>query len=209
MLLLENVLRDLKAVDIHASPADVELIVERFRWVVLGLGITFLLVINIAVVVLLRAATLIFRPIDRLLEGCRHWGREQFDYRVRIDGQIEFNELAEAFNSLAKRLQESEHRKIETIGQIGCTLNHELNNALSVIEVKLRPLARQASGNAALELSLKQIRENLGRMANTVESLKRVRRIVLTDYVSGVKMVDLERSVEEDPGIDIRTASAH
>jgi hypothetical protein len=38
-------------------------------------------------------------------------------------------------------------------------------------------------------------------MTHTVEALKRVRRIVLTDYVEGVKMLDLQRSVEEDPGI--------
>jgi signal transduction histidine kinase len=126
---------------------------------------------------------------------------------VRTDGDSEFDELAKAFNTLASRLEESEERKVETIGQIGCTLNHELNNALTIIELKLRPLARQASGNAALEQSVGQIRENLGRMARTVESLKRVRRIILTDYVSGVKMVDLEQSLQEGPRVAAGTLS--
>jgi len=207
--LLEDVLKYLRAININACTADLEQIVERFRWLVLGLGIGFLLVINIAAAVMLRAATLIFRPIDRLLEGSRHWAQEQFDYRVRIEGESEFNDLARAFNSLASRLEENEHRKVETIGQIGCTLNHELNNAMTIIELKLRPLARQASGNAAMEQSLKQIRENLGRMAQTVASLKRVRRIVLTDYVTGVKMVDLEQSVQEGPPVAARNPSTN
>ena len=86
---------------------------------------------------------------------------------------------------------------MEMLGQIALTLNHELNNALSVIELKLRPLTAQASGNTAMENSLQQIHQNLDRMARTVESLKHIRRIVLTEYVSGVKMLDLERSMQE------------
>ncbi|MHC5009105.1 MAG: hypothetical protein ACYTGF_17300 [Planctomycetota bacterium] len=45
---------------------------------------------------------------------------------------------------------------------------------------------------------LRQIHQSLGRMADTIDALKRVRKIVLTDYLSGVKMLDLERSVAED-----------
>ena len=46
-------------------------------------------------------------------------------------------------------------------------------------------------------------------MASTVESLKHVRRIVLTDYVSGVKMLDLERSVlaEQQPDAAVTNAA--
>ena len=35
--------------------------------------------------------------------------------------------------------------------------------------------------------------------AGTVAALTRVRRIVLTDYLSGVKMLDLEASVADEP----------
>jgi hypothetical protein len=45
-----------------------------------------------------------------------------------------------------------------------------------------------------------------------VESLKHVRRIVLTDYTKGLKMLDLERSVtddeEPDAGDPDRTSAA-
>ncbi len=32
-------------------------------------------------------------------------------------------------------------------------------------------------------------------MSHTIDSLQRVRKIVLTDYLAGIKMLDLERSV--------------
>ena len=46
------------------------------------------------------------------------------------------------------------------------------------------------------------------RMVGAVESLKHVRRIVLTDYVSGVKMLDLERSVLAEQQPDAPAAKA-
>ena len=36
-------------------------------------------------------------------------------------------------------------------------------------------------------------------MANTVESLKHIRRIVLTDYVAGIEMLDLTQSTQDAP----------
>jgi len=43
-----------------------------------------------------------------------------------------------------------------------------------------------------------QIRESLARMTATLERLKHVRRIVLTDYAEGTKMLDLEKSAAEE-----------
>ena len=177
-----------------------ESLTSRFRWLVLGIGVAFLIVINVAVMVLLRMSGMILRPIDRLVEASRQLAQERFDHRVELPGpDDEFHELARAYNVLAAQLQANEQRKMEMLGQIALTLNHELNNALAVIELRLRPLSRQCSGNPKMHDCFQQIHENLARMARTVDALKRVRRIVLTDYVSGVKMLDLERSVEAEP----------
>jgi hypothetical protein len=40
-------------------------------------------------------------------------------------------------------------------------------------------------------------------MTQTIQSLKNVRRIVLTEYSPGTKMLDLQRSVEEDEGEEL------
>ncbi len=173
-------------------------LVRRLRVVVLGLAIAFLLLINISIVLLLRAAAMVLRPVDRLVEASRALAREQFDYRVHLEHQDEFAELANAYNSLAQQLQQNEQRRLEMLGQVALTLNHELNNAMTIIELQLELLQRTTRGDVKQERYLRQIRESLERMQHTVEALKRVRRIVLTDYVEGVKMLDLERSTQEE-----------
>jgi nitrate/nitrite-specific signal transduction histidine kinase len=171
----------------------------RFRWTVLGLGLAFVLLINVAILVLIWAATMILRPVDRLVEASRHLAREQFDHRVRIDQRDEFGELAGATNRMAEQLQRNEERKIETLHQVSRTLNHELNNALAIIDTQLHLVTRSAEGTPEQEGRLGQIHLALERMRDTVAALRHVRRIVLTDYVEGVKMLDLERSVQDAP----------
>ncbi|MHC4413746.1 MAG: HAMP domain-containing protein [Planctomycetota bacterium] len=174
-------------------------VIRNFRWTGVGVGIVFLMLINVSIMVLLRAAAMILKPVDRLVEASRRLAREEFDYRVQFDRHDEFDELAGAYNGLAEQLQSNEQRKVETLHQVARTLNHELNNAIAIIELQLRLVAKTAGGDRPQAENLREIHQALGRMNHTVEALKRVRRIVLTDYTSGVKMLDLERSVEEEP----------
>jgi len=170
----------------------------RFRLLVQGLAVLFLILVNVSALVLLRVATMILRPVDRLVEGSRQLALERFHYRVEVDQADEFQELAQSFNNLAGQLQSNEQRKLQMLAQVALTLSHELNNAGAIIELQLKLLGKQSSGNPAFEKCLHQIHESLARMTRTVDLLAKVRRIVLTDYVAGTKMLDLERSVEED-----------
>lgn len=165
----------------------------------LWLGLGFVVVLNASVIFLSRIGGMILKPIDRLVEASRHLAREEFDHRVELEGRDEFSELARAYNGLAEQLQANEQRKIETLYQVARTLNHELNNAIAIIQFQLT-LATRGKGAGALEANrLREIQEALSRMTGTVSALTRVRRIVLTDYLSGVKMLDLEASVAELP----------
>jgi signal transduction histidine kinase len=170
----------------------------RFRWLVFGIAIGCLLVINISIIVLLRAAGMVLRPVDKLVEVSRQLTSEHLDKRAELQDADEFRELAEAYNRLAERIQSSERRRMEMLGQVSLTLNHELNNSIAIIELQLQLLGRQTDGGDRFETCLRNIKENLHRMAETVESLKHIRRIVLTDYISGVKMLDLQRSVQDE-----------
>ncbi len=172
---------------------------RSFRSIVLVLTLAALVMVNVAVHVLLRTAGLVLRPVEALVAGSRELAAERFEHRVRIAQQDEFGELAHAYNQLAERLQASEERKAESLRQLAVTLNHELNNALSIIELQLALLDRQADASPARAASLREIRAGLARMARTVSSLKHIRRVVLTDYAPGQKMVDLERSVADPP----------
>lgn len=178
--------------------AEQEALSTRFRWVVLGLSIVFLIAINISVVVLLRLGRMILQPIGILIEATRQLSHENLDYRAKFDGADEFGQLAKAYNTLAERLQANEKRKMETLGQVALAMNHELNNVISIITLQLKLAGRQAPGNPALEACLQQIQGSLVRMTDAVRMLKNVRRIVLTDYMLGMKMLDLRKSAEQD-----------
>jgi methyl-accepting chemotaxis protein len=178
--------------------ADHTALLAYFHRLVLVISIAFIVLINVLVVVLLRTAAQIVQPVEELIEGTRELSHEHFDHRVQIEQNDEFGELARAYNDLAGRLQVNEQRRLETLGQAALTLNHELNNAAETIELQLQLLRKQSGKCKEVDKYAHQIREGLARMSSTVNSLKRVRRIVLTDYVSGVKMLDLERSVRDD-----------
>lgn len=171
------------------------------RALIIGLTAAALVMVNITVIVLLRTAGMILRPVGELVEGSRQLGRERFDFRVRVDQEDEFGELARAFNRLADELATNEQRKVEALHHLAVTLNHELNNILGIITLQLSLLDRRSGGDPMLTNHLHQIHENLGRMERTIASLRNVRRVVLTDYMPGEKMLDLPRSVAaEDQG---------
>ncbi len=171
---------------------------RRLRLLVVGLTIAALVMVNITIVVLLRTANMILRPVGELVEGSRELARERFGYRVRIEQDDEFAELAHAYNSLAGQLEANEQRKVQAMRQLAVTLNHELLNVINSIDLQLRVVDRRSGSDPSLATHLRQIHENLGRIADTIASLRHVRRIVLTDYLPGEKMLDLPRSVAEE-----------
>lgn len=177
-----------------ASSRQVE-ITGYFRWVVLGIAVAAIVVVNISVLVVLRITGMVLRPVDLLRRASGEWARERFDYRVPTDLPGEFGLLAATYNHLAEQLAANEQRKVETLHQAARTLSHELNNALAIIELQVQLLHRRADAAAELPDRLARIRSCLARMNGTIEALQHVRRIVLTDYVPGQKMLDLPRSV--------------
>lgn len=183
----------------HAEDEQRDLL-RRFRWVLLGMAIGWVLVINVSIMVLLRAAGMVLRPMDQLVLASRHFADERFDYRAHLDRKDEFKELADTYNRLAETVQAGEQRRMEILGQAAVTLNHEVNNALEIIDLQLQAIGRHGSADPRFADRLKQIHESLQRMARTVESLKRIRRIVLTDYTAGLKMLDLEQSLDDPLG---------
>jgi two-component system, OmpR family, sensor histidine kinase BaeS len=194
--MLQGVLADLRQLQ---GPAAIEHLATRFQWLVLALALVFLVVINVSVVVLLRMTANIVRPVERLVHATHELGQEHFDYRVELDRKDEFEELARAYNDLAQRLEGNELRKVEVLQQLAVAINHELNNALAIIELQLNTISRRAAHCPGLEKCLREIHSSLEKVTQTTHSLQQVRRIVLTDYLPGTKMIDLEKSIKQDP----------
>jgi len=171
---------------------------RRFRWTAISLAIVFVVLMNVSIFVLFRAAALVIRPVDQLLEASRHLAREEYGYRVDIGKDDEFHELAQGFNHLAEQLEMNEERKIETLRQVARTLNHELNNAIAIIELQLRMVAKSPGYDDTSGQQLQRIHDALRHMNQTVMSLTHVRRVVLMDYIEGVKMLDIKLSTQPD-----------
>ncbi len=190
----------------HMSSEQNE-ILGGFRLMVIGTSVVFLVLINVTILTLIRAAAMILKPVDELVEGSRRLANEEFEHRVVIEQCDEFAELAHAHNNLAEQLQLNEHHKVETLHHVAATLSHELNNATAIIEMQLALAARTSSDDPALAKPLTQIHGELEKMGKTIEALRRVRRVVLTDYVAGVKMLDLHLSVADDPAERINAST--
>lgn len=168
---------------------------RALRNLVFALTLAALVMVNIAVVVLLRTAQVVLRPVSELVEGSRELAAEHFEHRVRVDRKDEFGELALAHNRLAEQLAAAEERKTEALRQLAVALNHDLNNAMATMEMQLALLDRESGRAANLAWHVRNIQAGLRRMSVRVASLKNIRRVVLTEYADGQKMVDLERSM--------------
>lgn len=199
LLRTRETLIDLQAASHAHTEREQQAANAKFRWTALGFGLAFVAVINGLIMISARFSTMILKPVDQLVEAGRRLANEDFSHRVNLNRRDEFGELASAYNALAAQLQANEARRVETLHQVARTLSHELNNAISIIQLQLDLAARSAGGNGLQSDRLRQIQQALGRMSATVADLTRVRRIVLTDYLSGVKMLDLPKSVEDEP----------
>lgn len=214
IVLLQGVLQDLDGINAKAKveqldaaahtrvAAEQEALSKKLRNLIVGLTIAALVMMNITVIMLLHTAQMVLRPVAELVDASRRLGQQQFDHRVTMDGADEFAELARAYNRMGEELAESEHRKVESLQHLAVTLNHELNNVVTIIDFQLSLLDRRSGGDPNLAKLFRDIRENLGRISTTVASLRNVRRVVLTDYMPGEKMLDLARSLAiEDPSV--------
>jgi len=173
-------------------------LVRYFRWKVIGLSVGGVLIISVLVLLMYRTALMILRPVDALVVASRKLVRAHFDDRMKIAQHDEFDELAQACHYFGQHLQANESCKIEMLHQVALALNHEMNNAMAIIDLQLQLLQRQSNGSRAFEECIHQIHASLQQIVEVVERLKHVRRVVLTDYVDGVKMLDLERSAQDD-----------
>jgi methyl-accepting chemotaxis protein len=186
-------LNDLVRQQVHE---DFEHLSSQFRNQLIALTIVSILAINLSILSLLRMGAMVLRPVDKLVAAARELGQEKFDVRVELDSDDEYGLLAHAYNHMAEELQAAERRRMEVLGQVALTMNHELNNLINIIELQLVLVSHHSERSGDLAGHLKQIRESLGRMTKVVEELRHARRIVLIDYAAGIKMLDLHRSAQ-------------
>jgi heavy metal sensor kinase len=145
--------------------ASLEGMEARQRDILFALGTTGLLLIPLAALGGRLLAAQGLRPLEHLVTSIRSLGSEGLEQRLQAPGAVtEVSQLADEFNHLLERLQES----VESMRRFTADASHELRTPISIlrtgIEVTLR---KERSGEEYREL----LRENLA-------EIERVQRIV-------------------------------
>jgi two-component system sensor histidine kinase BaeS len=76
------------------------------------------------------------RPVRQLVEGARRLGKAQFDTRLNISRSDELGELADTFNQLAEKLEDTERSRQQWVANT----SHELRTPLSVLRGQMEAL---------------------------------------------------------------------
>jgi two-component system NtrC family sensor kinase len=104
--------------------------------------------------------TSIFSPLRTLHAGASRVARGDFDFRVRLNTKDEMNELADAFNKMTTRFQETKadldnqvrdrskqlvrSERLAGVGFLAAGVAHEINNPLSAIQMAADSLQDRA-----------------------------------------------------------------
>jgi len=87
---------------------------------------------------------MVLGPLSELVKTSRRLTDAESDDRLHQAGADEFAQLVEAYRSLGKQLESQERRRMETLQQTAVTLNHELNTAMTGIELQLQVMKQRA-----------------------------------------------------------------
>jgi signal transduction histidine kinase len=120
------------------------------------------------------------------------------DWRITVPIYIAYGTLAISVGSLSEQLHGFYQRALQTermttIGEIAVTIQHELNNALTVVVTESQLLESDADNLTDEQKQGIRGIQNAGiRMAAQVEKLAKLADAPVTTYSSGIKMIDLD-----------------
>jgi len=81
--------------------------------------------------------------------------------------------------------------KLETIQNMIVTINHQMNQSLSVILSQSSLLEKEAEKGSQLREDVSMIREEATRLSELIRKISILKELKLTDYTSGTKMIDI------------------
>ena len=90
--------------------------------------------------------------------------------------------------------EKSKREKLEAISNIIVTLNHEMNQPLSVITSYAGYLMKNAKEDSKVYKDAKLISDEAWRLAEIVKKMSKLREIKTTEYSQGVQMIDIDIS---------------
>jgi signal transduction histidine kinase len=152
-------------------------------------AIGVLVLASVPAVVLL-GATLLGRPLHRLVAKVRRVGQGDLSGPVRLGGRNELAELGSAINAMCEQLAESHQQvreetaarittlaqlhhadRLATVGQLASGVAHELGTPLTVVAARAKLIAGQRLGSAETVDNANIIRAQAERIAGIIRQL--------------------------------------
>ncbi len=161
----------------------------------------FALVLVTSIPISFYLAKTILAPLDRLREGVEIIGKGNLDYRAQIKTGDEIEELAEAFNRMAERLQKS-YAALEESKTVLEIAKEERTIAL----IRQKALAQDSQRKAAeLEKKIKELQDHRKALMNILSDVEEARAnleteknktlAVIENLADGILVLDSERRI--------------
>ncbi|HEV8401314.1 MAG TPA: hypothetical protein VGQ18_15905 [Gemmatimonadales bacterium] len=137
--------------------------------------------------------TILFTAIQFLVA----WSLEPEDWRITVPIYLAYGAIAISVGWLSEQLHLFYDRAIEgervaVVGQVAVAIRHEVNNALAAIIAEGQLLEEDGRLTHPEDVrSLENIIAMARRVNESMEKLATVTHAPVTDYVGGVKMIDL------------------
>ncbi|MEN6429501.1 MAG: HAMP domain-containing sensor histidine kinase [Coriobacteriales bacterium] len=147
-----------------------------------GIRISAAIAVAFAALAALLLARYLTRPIRGLTAGAKAVAAGDLDHRVEVTGPAEYEELAEAFNDMARSLQTSESLRQRMVSDVA----HELRNPIAALRAQAEAVAE-----GVLPLDAERIDsmvEDLAHLSRLVSELQE-----LSGAESGTLRYDRER----------------
>lgn len=89
-------------------------------------------------------------------------------------------------------------KRLEAVHNMVITLNHEMNQPLTVIYGFIQFMSEEVKAGKAPSLDvIEKIQQQSERLSELLKRITKIKRIALKDYLKGTEMIDIERSIEE------------
>ena len=126
------------------------------------------------------------------------------DWRVTLPIYIAYGSIAISVGWLSEQLhwfyeKAIEGERVAVVSQVAITIRHEVNNALAAIMAEAQLLQQQGSLTPDQASALRHILDMSRRVRDSMDRLSTLTRAPTTEYVPGVKMIDLDKLKEEEP----------
>ncbi|MFC1584157.1 HAMP domain-containing protein [Fibrobacterota bacterium] len=156
-------------------------------------------VINVFIWLLMKVK--ILAPLKKLEDGAMRIGEGDLGHQVSVNTRNEIGDLVDVLNKMSiqlKRNQDAEVKlqRLETIGQVVTSVNHEINNPLMIISGNAEYLSKMlGEGNEKIGKKLSVIMAECRRIFEVTQKLKTIKDPVVERYVGEeTTMIDLKRS---------------